>query len=61
MEYKGFTILRRCTWFEVVIGGGVYYHAESLADARAQVDEELERRARRKKVAEMFGNMERCA
>lgn len=51
MEYKGFTILRRCTWFEIVIGGGVYYHAESLADAQAQVDEELERRARRKKVA----------
>lgn len=49
MEYKGFTILRRCTWFEIVIECGVYYHAESLADARAQVDEEIERMARRKK------------
>jgi len=49
MEYRGFTILRRCTWLEIVIECGVYYYAESLADARAQVDEELERRARRKK------------
>ena len=49
MEYKGFTILRRCTWFEIVIECGVYYHADTLADARAQVDEEIERMARRKK------------
>jgi len=51
MEYKGFTILRRCTWWEVVVEPDVYYYADTLADARAQVDEELERSARRKKVA----------
>lgn len=52
MNYRGYTILRRCTWWEIVVEPDVYYDANTLADARAQVDEEIERRVRReKKVA----------